>query len=37
MVRSIKIKAPINDYIIAINNFSIINGGDAIFNLGDNN
>ena len=34
---SVKIKAPISGYIIAINYFPIINRGDAIFNLGDNN
>ncbi len=34
---SVKIKAPISGYIIAINYFPIINRGDAIFNLGDTN
>jgi len=31
---SVKIKAPISGYIIAINYFPIINRGDAIFNIG---
>ena len=34
MVRSIKIKAPINGYIIAVNNFPIVSRGDAIFYIG---
>ncbi len=32
---SVKVKAPMNGYIIAINNFPIINRGDAIFHIGE--
>ena len=32
---SVKVKAPMNGHIIAINNFPIINRGDAIFHIGE--
>ena len=32
---SVKVKAPMDGYIIAINNFPIINRGDAIFHIGE--
>jgi len=34
---SVKVKSPISGYIIAINYFPVINRGDAIFHLGDDN
>ncbi len=32
---SVKVKAPMDGYIVAINNFPIINQGDAIFHIGE--